>query len=224
MKVSLVVPWRPTLERRAVWDVLRHRYEILFPDWEIIESDSSGRWNKPTAVNRGVERAAGDVVVVADADCATTQAAMEEAVEVAKSGRWVVPHRRVWRMSPEDTQVCLRNIAKPELPKPRRVIRGPVTGIPGGGIFVIRREAFFEVGGMDPRFNGWGGEDSAFGLAADTILGPHRRLESPLWHFWHPPGARSRQPHHAANLELLRAYKAAHYDRAAMREAQGYGD
>jgi hypothetical protein len=38
-------------------------------------------------------------------------------------------------------------------------------------VVVVSREGFERVGGMDPRFRGWGAEDVAFGLACGALLG-----------------------------------------------------
>jgi hypothetical protein len=48
------------------------------------------------------------------------------------------------------------------------------------------RSTWENVGGVDPRFVGWGGEDIAFGWALDTLAGPHTNLGAPLYHLWHP--------------------------------------
>ncbi len=56
----------------------------------------------------------------------------------------------------------------------------------GGGSIGISRTAFFEIGGFDERFIGWGGEDNEFWERAQTRkVYPYGYL--PLVHLWHPP-------------------------------------
>ena len=50
---------------------------------------------------------------------------------------------------------------------------------------MLPREAFFTVGGMDPRFRGWGGEDVSFMHAVDTLWGKHKTGHNDIMHFWH---------------------------------------
>ena len=51
---------------------------------------------------------------------------------------------------------------------------------------VLPWEAFWEVGGMDPRFRGWGGEDVSFMRAVDTMWGKHKSTDNDVLHLWHP--------------------------------------
>lgn len=57
------------------------------------------------------------------------------------------------------------------------------------GALLIPREGYFACGGYDPRFGlGWGYEDNAFQLAADTLWGRHVRTDGFAIHLWHPRG------------------------------------
>src|SRR5665213_1068232 len=47
------------------------------------------------------------------------------------------------------------------------------------------REAFVVVGGMDPRFRGWGGEDRAFLQALNTLWAPYQNSPNTVYHLWH---------------------------------------
>lgn len=55
-----------------------------------------------------------------------------------------------------------------------------------GGSIAIRTQTFFDLGGFDEEFIGWGGEDNEFWERAET-----RRVFKfgyiPLVHLWHPP-------------------------------------
>ena len=186
MKVSIVVPFRPDgAERDRNWAYVRKRYETLYPDWEIVEGTCGEPWRKGVAVNAAVKRARGDVLIISDADVLIPAQALRDAVKRLDKAAWVVPHRMVYRLSEETTQAVLdgRLVANP---KPLRggVIRTR-RGASGGGITVTRREGYEAVGGIDERFEGWGGEDICFAMALDTLIGPHLRLNEVMWHLYH---------------------------------------
>jgi hypothetical protein len=56
----------------------------------------------------------------------------------------------------------------------------------GGAMLMITKENYFRVGGFDERFNGWGYEDNAFFLLANTILGEFVETDNIAYHLWHP--------------------------------------
>lgn len=57
-----------------------------------------------------------------------------------------------------------------------------------GGVVIISAENYYNIGGHDPRFVGWGAEDDAFYLKAGAMLGIIR-LNYDLLHLNHPKGA-----------------------------------
>ena len=63
----------------------------------------------------------------------------------------------------------------------------------GGGSIGISRQAFFEVGGFDGRFIGWGGEDNEFWERAQTRT-VYAYGYLPFVHLWHAPQANALQP------------------------------
>lgn len=182
--IAVCIPWqRSDPYRQRALDYICDRYQRLHPDWKICigELPEWVPWSKGHAVNLAVEQTDADTLVIADSDsfCAN----LSEATRLVETGTaWVVPHRWVFRLT---DQATIDLIAGGE-PRRNRLARGRYTGPRGGGITVVSREAFDTVGGIDPRFMGWGGEDIAFGLALDTLCGWGPRLDADLFHLWHP--------------------------------------
>jgi hypothetical protein len=91
------------------------------------------------------------------------------------------------------------------------------------GLFhLFPREAFEVIGGYDPRFRGWGGEDTAAIAAMDTLWGPHTMLPHPLFHLHHPhaqnaAGEAIWEGQTAWNTDLRDRYNAARGDPELMR-------
>ncbi|GAA4082769.1 hypothetical protein [Actinomadura miaoliensis] len=229
-RVSIVVPWRPDgCHRDAAWSYLRRLWEQRYTGWQILEGrPPDGGWCKAAAVAAAVERAAGEVLVVADADvwCEGVQAAVDA---VTAGAPWAVPHWHVHRLTETATAAVLaggRLDGELGGSRWRRLERQPYPGFAGGGLVVLPRVLYREVP-LDPRFVGWGQEDECWALALTTIAGVPWRGEAPLWHLWHPPQPRtSSRWGSPASQALCRRYQAARTPAAMRRllgEMPGYG-
>jgi hypothetical protein len=78
---------------------------------------------------------------------------------------------------------------------------------------MMPREAFYTVGGMDPRFRGWGSEDVSMLRALDTLWGQHEVEAGPILHLWH---------HRLGNNHLNRRWVGQSWEVANSRLAQRY--
>lgn len=182
---------------------MKARYRAAHPDWQVVEGFGGDPWVKADAVADGLTRAAGRVLVVADADCWTD--GLGEAVALLDEGApWVIPHLTVHRLTPESTTAVYAGADPADA---HDWDQAPYHGWAGGGFFVIRR-VDYQRAPMDRRFVGWGLEDASFALAADELVGHHQRLTWPLWHLWHPPQPRmSRRVGNPESEALWRRYR-----------------
>jgi hypothetical protein len=184
---TVLVPWRPSPQREAIWTYVQRLYAERHPDWEVrLCEASTGPWCKAAALMDAVSGCADDVVVIADADVWCNGIA--EAVEaVGPRHRWAVPHLKVRRLTQEATAEVLAGADPATLPTESR----PYNGMLGGGIVAVQRQALLEVP-LDRRFVGWGREDCAWRDAMLTLAGKAWRGDAPLFHLWHPPQPRPR--------------------------------
>ncbi|OHV42266.1 hypothetical protein BBK14_11230 [Parafrankia soli] len=220
LTVAVVVPYRSDGggPRDRNWGALAARWRANFPGWELCAGvHADGPWCKAEAAAVALEGCTADVLVVADADvwCEPAQALLD-AVTLVRTGRrqWVVPHRNVARLSEAGTARWLAG-ERDGLD----LDQAPYRGVAGGGLLVVARSSWELLGGFDPRFRGWGGEDRALGMAADVLLGRHHRLRGTLWHLWHPPQPRlTRAVGSREGQRLLAEYRHAGRDRARMAE------
>jgi hypothetical protein len=174
---------------------VKRQYRAKHPDWPIhLSGTSEGPWIKANAVAPAVERAE-DVVVVADADCWTD--GLESAVRAVTAGvaEWAIPHTTVYRLTEQATdELILTNDYGGECE------RRPYEGVWGGGIVVAHKDTFLAVP-MDPRFEGPGQEDEAWGVALQTLCGQGWRGKADLIHCWHP-----RLTRHSTRIGSLKSW------------------
>lgn len=189
MRTAIVIPARPADPwRAAALTYVEAWYARHLPDAELlVGGDVEGEWSKGAAVRSLVDRTEARVLVIADADSFVTDVAdLNAALDMVRHGarHAVTPHRRVYRLSERETA---RLEADPTLaPRLGHTVRPVYNGPIGGGITVVDRWAFDAVGGIDPRFLGWGGEDVAFGWALETLCAPVEQMDAVLVHLWHP--------------------------------------
>ncbi len=184
--VSVLIPFASDdPDRLSAFRYVCDHYRKL--GYEVCTGTCEGQWSKGAAVLDAYRKASHDVLVVADADCFVSEAHLAKAVLEAQRRGWAVPHSRIWRLGRLDTKRILGGAA----PRPHV---GHQSLVLGGGTVVLTREAFETVGGIDPRFFGWGGEDISFGWALETLAGRPYLGQGNLFHLWHTPEERKGLP------------------------------
>lgn len=186
-RVSVIIPWASDAgcrhrEAALAWVVSR---------WEetghqVVIGEHTGPWSKALAVEDGLTRASGDILIIADADVWTP--GTEQALAAIRAGAlWAIPHRMVRRLAPAPTLLVLAG----EDPAQRMVLdRAAYVGLAGGGMVALPRTLCDQVP-LDPRFVGWGQEDESWATALRRLAGRGWRGVAPLWHLWHPPPERA---------------------------------
>lgn len=200
-QISLLVPFRDDGEHRGrVWRWLRAYWRARGMDAEVIQGHDFGSpFSKAVAVNQAALLARGRVLVILDADAYLTPEALQgcaDEIELAlRTDRrtWFMPYSHLYRLNQTTTLRLLdTDPTGPEITvTPGSGDLEPVGTDPryghqyGAMAQVLPREAFFMVGGMDPRFRGWGAEDVSFLRALDTLWGHHEVARNQVLHFWH---------------------------------------
>lgn len=214
MTVAVLMPFAST----EPWRVRARDHVTAFYrqlGLEVVQGGCEGLWRKAVAVDQAARHTSADVLVVADADCLC--AGLADAVAtVAAGAAWAIPHGLVHRLTEQATlDVYTGTPAAATTGRAQR----PYQGFAGGGIVALRRDVWERVP-MDPRFCGWGGEDSSWALALTTIVGPAVRFGHDLHHLWHPPAPK--QLHRWGNPDSraleIRYRRAARAGRRAMTD------
>jgi pyruvyltransferase len=235
-QVSLLVPYRDDHEFRArVWHWLKEYWSDHLESFEIIQGhDEWYPFSKGCAINDAASRARGRVFVILDADAYLNSRFMQQYIDnidaAVKAGkrRWYIPYNKLYRMSQEATVALIETSPASDYaistPPPKNILdSSPLNPhdhnsvnyghLYGALIQILPREAFFDVGGMDPRFRGWGSEDVSFMHAVDTIYCQHELGYNDALHLWHArPGISwdtrrwIGQPDTVANSRLAQRY------------------
>lgn len=214
MTVALLVPLATTCpHRQRAWAWLEARYRERQPDWEIVTGTTDGAWSKGAAVADALGRTSAELLIVADADVWCDQLPDFVAAVAAGTHDWATPHRRIVRLNEQATDLLVAGeLALDSIPHRRMLDQAEYDGYLGGGIVVVPRP-LYEQCPLDPRFEGWGGEDESWGRALATLTGSRRRRlhgDHVLWHLWHPPQEReNRRMGNAANRALMERYRQA---------------
>lgn len=223
--VEVILPWRDGDEhRRRAREWVTSRYLADLPTYRLNFAETPpgqasggiehypGPWIKARATMPAIRASSADVVVVADADVWTDD--LEPAAVAVADGRatWAIPHRGVHRLSEAGTAALFEGAAWRDQALDERAY----LGIEGGGIVVAGRETLLSVP-LDPRFEGWGQEDEAWGFALRCMYGPPWRGKGALVHLYHPPPPRlTRARGSIEGWQLRKRYAKARTDQSAM--------
>jgi len=183
----------------------RERYHVV-----VVESDTEPRWadpikefadeylfarregkfNKSWAVNVGVVNSGrqSDVICILDVDILCDRDFLARGLKrMDRDGSGAhLPYRNVSCMDPSSTSAAItgRCAARSSGIDASALRRFDLRRPPGFCVWV-RADQFREIGGMDERYEGWGGEDNDFRYRVDHVT-PLDHYDDPLFHMYHP--------------------------------------
>ncbi|MGY4690677.1 glycosyltransferase family 2 protein [Salibacterium sp. K-3] len=219
--LSIILPFQTDngpRERVFQWVRSFYQHQIKHADVCIGESQGSP-FCKAAAVNDGADKAGGDVLAIIDSDIICPPAVLQKAVRLLTQHPWVIPYTEVRNLTRPQTDALLKRPSS--RPFPVQMRGGSVQDgkqLPYGGINVLLRSCFFQAGGFDERFIGWGGEDDAFACAVDTLCGPHERIPGAVFHLHHPSSKGGRPLHYRRNAKLAHRYCSAYGNTHEMKK------
>jgi len=156
-------------------------------------------YSRAWALNAGGRAAVGEVLVLHDNDLLIPEHYASEILARVAEGYEVVDLKRfIFYLNETDTEGLLSGDISLGDGTPERVLQNAK-----GGSLAITRQAYWELGGFDEGFVGWGGEDDEFWERAQTrSVWPYGYM--PLIHLWHdaPEG---KVQHGELNMERLNA-------------------
>lgn len=210
-------------------------YENRMPDWSLVvslQSDPAQQnalalpanvktlsttggqyFSKSRCINTGVMAVNVETLLIADADLLLDPSHLQRAAVAINTGLDVVrPFQSLVDLTRQETENFMDEGA---LPEPEKASNGTDRYHLGeqlclaGGAFFIRRQFFLELGGFDEEFSGWGGEDDAFSVLAESASSKTVVSRgAAAWHLWHPRSRNMRNAHYAANVQRLTTIRA----------------
>lgn len=192
--VSVLIPFRGDGQRRVLRDHCRTLWDRL--PYEIVESSDGhdgGPFQIARAFNFAKERATGDYLILYGADHIPDPDRIEWAVEQLASHEWCALYAQTGGISRSNTNRILAGRDPYTIPPSQ--VAPFCTAIIG-----IRRDAWVR---FDERFIGWGGEDTAWRLALETLYGPTPEPSGMLRCLWHEAASRE---HTDRNFALIGEY------------------
>lgn len=197
MTVSILIPFRSDdPHRRRLWDHCRTIWQST--DYELVEGSDAGHgpFNIAAAFNDAASRATGDYFILFGADHIPDVSRVEWAVEQLAKHPWVPLYAETAGLTKHDTFAILNGWNPLSIPVDQ--VAPFCTAIIG-----IRRDAWIR---FDTRFQGWGGEDTAWRMVLEHLYGPAPQPSGRLLCLWHEPAPRN---HTDANFALIGEYMAA---------------
>jgi predicted glycosyltransferase involved in capsule biosynthesis len=199
----------------------------MFPDAEIIVSEdkkSKGRgWQgfcKSKYINSGVRKATNEIVLIADIDVVLPKTSILRSIKELSEHKCVIPYSAIYHLTAKDSERILSKKSSAKMPqivydRQKKVIIEDRAQ----GLCLVKKSTFFEVGGYDERFAGWGSEDSAYLKAMETMTGkPVHIHKGDAYHLKHPI-VKDRHKLRDQNVgELLDSYRKAEGNKEMMRK------
>lgn len=171
-------------------------------DWNVL-SDSkvlhvfvhdAGPFPKATLCNMGVKLSTSTIVIFNDIDCLaqpeTVQVCVNELLN-NPAHNVICPYTPVVNVSGKMKQIFLDTPSYPLIHEVYEAQNETNTDFyilysnNIGGVVVLRRQDFIQVGGWNPRFLGWGGEDNEFFVRATRLGLSWCSVPPPLFHLHH---------------------------------------
>jgi hypothetical protein len=158
--------------------------EAQLPPWVryVHTPTTETAYNRAWTLNEGARAASGEVLVLHDNDMICPADYASEALARAREG-WSFQQlkRFTFYLNESDTaRVFATGEVRTDLPST------VVQNLHGASI-AVTRDAYFDVGGFDESFVGWGGEDNEFWDRAETTGRVYAFGYLPFIHLWHAP-------------------------------------
>ena len=163
-------------------------------------------FNRGRAINEGLHCVDGERVLILDADVLLWENWLHDSRGALEVTPALLPFDRVHYLRPSYSDQLRQQAAPIGRPGLLHQRAERVSTTAKGGALWVHRETFWQVGGFDEEYVGWGGEDDDFHMRLECVQHVPRLVGWPLLHLWHPKGDRSTS---SANRDRFRAKRRA---------------
>lgn len=185
MRQQIVLPWRD-----AGCSYRSHHFNWLYDyyskEFDVIVADNNGEFNRSAARNVGVDLTTCKVAVVIDADNYIPYEQIHVAVTAAeRQDRLVKPFMSFGYLTEQSTALFYKSQEDSSFTFTPEYLQAPTQNFKGGA-YVMKKDLWNRLGGMDEGFIGWGGEDDAFHLNCANNGIRTRYVDGYDYHLFHP--------------------------------------
>lgn len=161
------------------------------------EVDTSAGFNKSAALNLGARVARGEFLVVLDADYLIPTRFASECARALRVVEGIRPARWIFYLDAPSTLTLHKDCEWSKVQGLEAIVANNPTPI------ALRRSTYWEIGGHDETYVGWGGEDTEF---LDRLRTRNISEGSwlPILHAWHAPAPKKADGDRNAALHAAR--------------------
>lgn len=164
------------------------------PSWvRYVFDERDTDYNRAATLNAGVRAARAPIVVLHDNDMVVPARYAAECVKLMGEGYDFVEAKRFTFYLSEAVTAKVFGSGIVPTNVPATIIQNLL-----GASIAARRTAYWEAGGFDEGFVGWGGEDNEFWERAEATGSTYRFGYLPFVHLFHPPQKGKGDPNAAA--------------------------
>jgi|GEM_PF-4644289 len=192
--VDAIIPYKKTVSREPGFKIVKAWLE--YNGFNVIIGSCKGEWNKGKAIHNGVLKSKSDIIIINDADLICNFSNYSE----FSYSPLIIPFDSVIKLDKSGNGLMKRDYIRI-----------------AGGCWILRREVYDDVGGVDPRFEGWGGEDWAFCVMVETLHGGIKMIHQSAIHIWHEENL-EKSIEDNQNLDIIERYKKARFNENEMRQ------
>ena len=182
------------------------------PNFKHIFVETSGPFNKSWGLNIAAAYASCERMLFADADILISSTALEEVKQQMDSGADAVkPYDVLIDLSEQESRQLSAQTAVIDIDRTAEQVNRKSLGQHPpfcGGVFAITRTLYELSGGMDERFEDWGGDDDAMSKRLNFFASKMTTLNDMAYHLWHKrdESTANGAPSYIRNLALLTMY------------------
>lgn len=204
MDRSVLIPWRPTEDRRQPYEYVAEWWRTR--GWRVVTGDSDDEWSRSPALNRAHAQTSDQILCICDADVYPDPAVLDAALALlAETGRPTYVGDQQHHLNRD----AANRVYQGETPSEEGCMWHWQAHTP----LVLHAESWVP---FDELFVGWGEEDVAHAISLWT-LHSDQRVPGDAWHLWHSQVGPGPNPHYQANYDRAQRYRAAEGNRDAIQ-------
>lgn len=185
MRQQVIIPWRDAGEP---WRAKHFQFLVDYysREFDVVIGNNEGEFNRSAARNTGVKSSASQVSVIIDADNYIPHAQIWSAIRrVNRRGGLAKPFNSFGYLTEGSTNLFYDMFDK-HIKDFSPIYVDPPQEDFTGGAYVMNRDQWLDLGGMDEGFIGWGAEDDAFHLLCKRERIKISYVEGYDYHLYHP--------------------------------------